>query len=102
MALVNLDVADDDSGSGAYPGDSAVSQAPCIYLTAAQVKALGITEPPRAGTRMSIQGQCIVESATESIDGDMDDPDVRLSLILEYAELGSADAQRDPGKALYG
>ena len=102
MALVNLDVADDDSGSGAYPSDHAVSQAPCIYLTAAQVKALGITEPPRAGTRMSIQGQCIVESATESIDGDMDDPDVRLSLILEYAELGSADAQRDPGQALYG
>lgn len=100
MALVNLDIADDDSGP-VSPGD-AISQAPCIYLTAAQVKALGITEPPRAGTRLSLQGQCIVESATESIDGDMDDPDVRLTLVLEYAELGAAQGQSDPGKALYG
>lgn len=100
MSLVNLDIADDDSGP--YPTSDAVSQAPCIYLTAAQVKALGITEPPRAGARLSLQGQCIVESATESIDGDMDDPDVRLTLVLEYAEVGAADAQRDPGKALYG
>ena len=100
MALVNLDVADDDSGP--MSSDNGISQAPCIYLTAAQVKALGITEPPRAGTRLNLQGQCIVESATESIDGDMDDPDVRLTLVLEYAQLDAAGGSSDPGKALYG
>lgn len=100
MALVNLDIADDDEGQ--YPSGNGISQAPCIYLTAAQVKALGITEPPRAGARLSLQGQCIVESATESIDGDMDDPDVCLRLVLEYAQLGAPEGQSDPGKALYG
>ncbi len=102
MALVDLNVHDADDCCNA-PGGHTISQAPCIYLTAAQVKALGITEPPRAGTKLMLQGQCIVESVTELIDGDMDDPDVRMTLVLEHAELtstGTSDAAASLG--LYG
>lgn len=99
MVLIDLNVHDEDDCCG--PSSHSISQAPCIYLSAAQAKALGITEPPRAGTKLMLQGQCIVESVTELIDGDMDDPDVRMTLVLEYAELsGVASAQPDIG--LYG
>lgn len=100
MTLVNLNIADDDSPQ-TYDADR-YCQAPHIYLTAAQVKALGITEPPRAGTHLALRALVCVESATESIDGDADDPDVRLTLCVEYAELGAAEEPRDPGAALYG
>ncbi len=100
MALVDLNIADDDAMSYAEP--HAVSQAPCIYLTAAQVKALGITTPPRAGTKMALRGSVFVEKTVESIDGDMDDPDIALTLCLEYAELGQTEVSSEAGDVLYG
>lgn len=101
MALVDLNIADDDDSTTVADGDR-YCQAPHIYLTAAQVKALGITEPPRAGTRLSLRAVVCVESSTESLDGDEDDPDIRLTLCMEYAELGSAEAPKDASTELYG
>lgn len=101
MALVDMNIKDDDSPSYAGP-DSEYCQAPHIYLSAAQVKALGITEPPRAGTKLTLRAVACVDSTTESIDGDADDPDVRLTLCLEYVELGALQAPTDAGTGLYG
>lgn len=86
MALVNLDIRDDDMSMPS----TEYSNCPCLYLTAAQCAALGITEPPRAGTRMMLRAQCEVVSTTESNDGDEDDPDIRLTLELEAAEISAA------------
>lgn len=98
MALVDLNIADDDS----MGEPNSISQAPCLYLTAAQAAALGITTPPRAGTAMNMAAQVMVERVSESIDGDMDDPDISLTLIVTHAELGAVSAERDAGTAVYG
>lgn len=98
MAMVDLNIADDDTPS--YEGQ--ITQAPCLYLTAAQAKALGITEPPRAGVIMSMTAQVMVERVSESIDGDMDDPDITLTLCVTHAELGAPAASREAASAIYG
>lgn len=96
MALVDMNIRDDDGPSPSAVGD--YNQSPCIYLTDAQCKALGINTPPRAGTKVHLQALCTVESVTESVDDDADDPDVRMTLCLDYIEL-SAPTQSKP---LYG
>jgi len=98
MALASLNVKDDDNGMvQSDPND----YAPRIYLTAAQSKALGITTPPRAGTEMLLTAKCSVCSTTEFNDGDDDDPDIMVTLCMEYAEI-SGMSQPDGGKSLYG
>ena len=97
MAMVNLDIRDDDS----MTMPSEYSNAPCLYLTAAQCAALGISEPPRAGTKLMLRAQCEVVSTTESNDGDEDDPDIRVTLEIEAAELSTTPAEGATEK-LYG
>jgi hypothetical protein len=87
MALVSLNVADDDQGPFQRdPNDNA----PRLCLTAAQCAALGITTPPRAGTYLMLTAQCCVASVTEFEDGDDDDPDIMVTLCLEAAEISGS------------
>ena len=94
MALIDMNIRDDDVAQ--TPSD--ISNAPCVYLSNAQCAALGITAPPRAGTKIHITAVATVESVTESVDDDADDPDVRMTLCLDYMEL----AQPQQSKPLYG
>ena len=85
MALVSMDVVDDDS---ATPSD--YDPCPHIYLNSAQVAALGITTPPRAGTQFTLTAVVEVASVTEVSDDDADDgkgQDITLTLDVEYAEI---------------
>ena len=63
----------------------------CLELTAGQCEALGITQPPSAGTRMAIRAMCYVAKATQSVEDDGDDagPDVSLCLQITDMELGT-------------
>lgn len=99
MPMVDMNVYGDES---TYPAPHEPSAAPCVYLNEAQCKALGITQPLRAGTTIMVHAQAMVESVTESTDGDEDDPDVRMTLCLTHMELHSAEAPKDPASGLYG
>jgi hypothetical protein len=87
MAMVSMNVKDDDQGAIAPGG---YDPCPCIYLNAAQCKALGISTPPRAGMQMTLTAVVEVESVTETDDDDADDADITLRLSMEYAQLGPA------------
>ena len=89
MALIDMNVRSDDYASVA-PSD--YNESPCVYLTDAQCKALGITSPPRAGTVVMISAMAEVQSVTESVDDDDDDPDVRMTLCLTHMELQAPNA----------
>lgn len=86
MAMTDMNVMDDDDGPMMSGGDSC----PCIYLTDAQVKALGITTPPAAGSMMTITAMAVAQSVTQSVDGDPDDPDICMSLKLTHMSIGSS------------
>lgn len=94
MALIDMNIRDDDSvGSlGDY------NESPCIYLTDEQCKALGITSPPAAGTAMMITARAVAQSVTQSVDGDKDDPDIRMSLQLTHMEISGSPSS---GGSLY-
>jgi hypothetical protein len=97
MALVSMNVKSDD-----YASSSDYDTSPCLYLSDEQCKALGITTPPAAGTRVAIQGVAMVQSATQSIDGDDDDPDVRLTLQVTHLAVGQASDGKSAESTLYG
>lgn len=85
MAMIDMNVQGDrDYGPDNYDAS------PCVYLSEAQCKALGITTPPAAGTTVTLTARAVVQSVTQSMDGDEDDPDVRLSLLLTFVEIGGA------------
>lgn len=86
MALVSMNVVDDDNDSTTGP-ESAYDPSPCVYLTSAQVAALGITVSPGAGTTVKITAIAVVQSVTEYVDGDAD-KDISLSLKITDMELG--------------
>lgn len=86
MALTSMNVQDDDSADGP---ESTYDPSPCIYLTSAQVEALGITVSPGAGTTVKITALAVVQSVTEyALDAD-GDKDISLSLKITDMELGS-------------
>jgi hypothetical protein len=97
MALVSMNVKSDD-----YAPSSDYDASPCLYLSDEQCKALGITVPPAAGTRVAIQGVAMVQSATQSIDGDDDDPDVRLTLQVTHLAVEGVAEAKNAGTMLYG
>ena len=94
MSLTDMNVRDDDSVSPV--GD--YNECPCIYLTDAQCKALGITTQPPAGTAMMLTARAVAQSVTASVDGDADDPDVRMTLQLTHIEITGAPSS---GASLY-
>ena len=94
MAMIDMNVQDDDDGPMMGDGNCC----PCIYLSDAQCKALGITIPPAAGAQMMLKAMAVTMSVTQSIDGDADDPDVCMRLMLTHIELGGT---APAGKDLY-
>ena len=94
MALTDMNIRDDDS----LGSSSDYNESPRIYLTSAQCKALGITSPPAAGTAMTITARAVAQSVTQSVDGDKDDPDVRMGLQLTHMEISAAPST---GGSLY-
>lgn len=88
MALVSMNVTDDDASSVSGP-ESAYDPSPCVYLSSAQVEALGITVSPGAGTTVKITAIAVVQSVTEYAQDADGDKDISLSLKITDMELGA-------------
>jgi hypothetical protein len=97
MGLVSMNVKDDDDGGCCACSPSDYDPSPCVYLTGAQVAALGLTASPGAGTTVKITAVAIVQSVTESA-YDGDEKEISLSLKITDMELGSAGSG---GASLY-
>jgi len=91
MGLVSMNVSDDDSSAVSGP-ESAYDPSPCLYLSTAQVEALGITVSPGAGTRVRITAIAVVQSVTEYAKDADGDKDISLSLKVTDMELGATSA----------
>lgn len=59
-----------------------------IRLNEDQCKALGITKPLEAGTKVSIEAVAFVKSATQSIGDDADDTAPEVYMCLQITDLG--------------
>lgn len=101
MALVSLAQDNDDGPTPNNPIEDTYGWGTSISLTADQCEALGLTSPPTAGTRVMVHALAVVQSVTQSVDGDADDPDVRMCLQLTDMEIVSAPGPA-PATALYG
>lgn len=88
MALVSMNVQDDDDTASDSGPESTYDPSPCVYLTSAQCEALGITVSPGAGTTVKITAIAVVQSVTESA-YDGEDKDISLSLKITDMELGA-------------
>lgn len=94
MALIDMNIAPD------YDSPSTYNNCPTIYLTEEQCEALGIKQPPAAGTKLTLTAIAKVASVTASDDGDEASeggPDVRMTLEISAMEIGAASA----GGSLY-
>lgn len=92
-----MNVKDDDDGGCCDCSPSDYDPSPCIYLTDAQVAALGITTSPGAGTKLKITALAIVQSVTESA-YEGDEKEISLSLKITDMEFGAVSSS---GASLY-
>lgn len=74
-----------------------------IRLNEGQCEALGITTPPAAGSKLTLQAAAFVASATQSVEQDGDDagPDVYLELQITDLSIGTAQASASQASLLY-
>lgn len=63
-----------------------------INLNEEQCKALGLTEPLRAGTKIVIEAVGFVKSASESVEDDGDSKENDVSMCLQITEMSLAPA----------
>lgn len=101
MKLVSMKADTDD---GAMPSVSKYGYGLCLSLDEDQCEALGITEPLRAGTILTLQASAIVVSATERVESDGDDAGPDISMSIQITDLG-LEVQGQSSKAaslLYG
>ncbi len=75
-----------------------------IYLNDDQCEALGIKEPLRAGTKVTLQAIALVVTASESVEDDGDDtgPDISLSLQITDLDLKPQGVASNAATLLYG
>ena len=102
MQLVSMAVDKDDSG--AIPQTGKYGYGLRLCLNEDQCEALGITDPLRAGTVVSLQASAIVVAATESVEADGDDAGTDVSLSIQITDLGLKAQGQDSNAAtlLYG
>lgn len=75
-----------------------------INLNEEQCKALGITEPLRAGMKLTMQAVAYVKSSSESVedDGDAKENDICMCLQITEMELApAAVSKKTAAQALY-
>ncbi len=102
MALVSMNVKDDaNDAPGGATADSDYDRSPTIYLSDAQVKALGI-QGVKAGTVLRIEASAKVDSVSHRDDGDSDDPDVTVSLTLTHMAADAPESATPKATLLYG
>lgn len=58
-----------------------------LNLNEEQCKALGITEPLRAGTKLSLQAIAFVRTSSESVEDDGDSKENDISMCLQITEM---------------
>jgi hypothetical protein len=100
MALVSMDVKDDDDYSSVP--DNPYGYGLVISLNDAQCAALGITTPPVAGTVVGIEARCIICSVTQEAEPGEDVPEIRMRLQITDLGIGGAQPGRTAADALYG
>ena len=101
MALVSMNVKDDAGDDAPMTQSSSdYDPSPTLYLSDAQVKALGI-EGVKAGSVLKISASAKVDRVNHTDDGDSDDPDVTVSMTLTHMSADAADDTDHAGK-LYG
>lgn len=104
MDLVSMKVSDNDDMNYAV-GDNSYGYGTCLCLNAAQVEALGIMDPIKAGTAIMITARAVVRSSTESTD-DVDendgDNDITMQLQITDMAIDSGAQQKSLSDALYG
>ncbi len=77
-----------------------------LNLNEEQCKALGITEPLRAGAKLTLNAVAFVKNSSESVEDDGDDKgnDICMTLQITELELSPAvgKAKEEMAKSLYG
>ena len=86
MALVSMKT---DDGMGEAIEPSPYGYGLCLHLNDDQCEALGIKQPPAAGSVVMLAARAFVKEATASAEEDGDDkgPDVRLTLQITDMEV---------------
>jgi hypothetical protein len=72
-----------------------------IRLNDEQCKALGIKEPPRAGTQVKITALAFVQSTTESVEGDDSDKSNDVNLSLQITDMELSDDTKSSAQRLF-
>ena len=83
MALISMKIPDENEIS--EPNEYGYGL--CIRLNPGQVKALGITELPKAGSAMMITASAIANRVTEEADDDQAENEIYLELQITDMEL---------------
>ena len=83
MSLISMKIADENKLS--EPNEYGYGL--CIRLNPGQVKALGITELPKAGSAMMITASAIANRVTEEADDDQAENEIYLELQITDMEL---------------
>lgn len=75
-----------------------------IRLNEDQCKALGLTEPLRAGTRVTIIASAFIKESTETVDdeGQEKESDVCMTVQITDMEMTPEAAVKSAARALYG
>jgi hypothetical protein len=101
MALVSMKTSDSDS---MCCSSSPYGWGTLINLNEEQCKALGITEPLRAGMKLNLVAVAFVRSSSESVedDGDSQENDISMCLQITEMELSPAvESKKSAAQALY-
>jgi hypothetical protein len=88
MALISMKIADEYEMS--EPNEYGYGL--CIRLNPGQVKALGITELPKAGSAMMITARAIANRVTEEADEGQAENEIYLELQITDMELKSTQS----------
>ena len=104
MALVSMDVKEDEGRSDDMPGYDCC---PCIYLNDDQVEALGITSMPEPGSVMMLTARVVVSRVTaeaeeaDEVKTEGSKPDISLTLTITDMEVTKQNSSQDIADALY-
>jgi hypothetical protein len=99
MAMISMKTDEGPEACGTNPYGYGLS----IRLNEDQCEALGITQPPAAGSKVQIRAITIVTEVTQKMESDGDDkgPDIFLCLQITDLELGSKESASSSASMLY-
>jgi hypothetical protein len=92
----------DESNECCAPSSNPYGHGLRIRLNEGQCEALGITTPPKAGSKMSISAATFVTEATTRVEDDGDDAGPDIYLELQITDMEISDSGKSAASVLYG